>query len=145
MRDLSKVVNGKNPIVEHMYMGADPSGKNVIVVDDMIASGGSMIEVAEHLREMGAKNIYLIATFSLFTEGVEKFIDAYNLGLFNKLYTTNLSYVTKEILNYDWYVSVDCSRYIASIINTFNKKEDISSLWDGKKKIINKIRKKMEE
>ena len=85
MRDLSKVVNGKNPIVEHMYMGVDPSGKNVIVVDDMIASGGSMIEVAEHLREMGTKNIYLIATFSLFTEGVEKFIDSYNLGLFNKL------------------------------------------------------------
>ena len=85
MRDLSKVVNGKNPIVEHMYMGEDPSGKNVIVVDDMIASGGSMIEVAEHLREKGAKNIYLIAIFSLFIDGVEKFIDAYNLGLFNKL------------------------------------------------------------
>ena len=144
-RDLSKVVNGKNPIVEHMYMGANPDGKDVIIVDDMIASGGSMIEVAEHLRNKGAKNIYLIATFSLFTEGVDKFIEAYDKGLFNKLYTTNLSYIPEDIKKLEWFVDVDCSKYLALIINTFNKKDDIESLWNGKKKVIDKIRKKMKE
>lgn len=142
-RDLSKVVNGKNPIVEHMYMGADVNGKDVIVVDDMIASGGSMIEVAEHLRNKGARNIYLIATFSLFTEGTEKFVQAHEDGLFNKLYSTNLSYVPDEIKNNAWYVDVDCSKYLALIIDTFNKKGDIETLWNGKKKIINKIKKKL--
>jgi len=144
-RDLSKVVNGKNPIVEHMYMGADVNGKDVIVVDDMIASGGSMIEVAEHLREKGARNIYLIATFSLFTEGTDKFVQAHEDGLFNKLYSTNLSYVPDEIKNNEWYVDVDCSKYLALIINTFNKKGDIEELWNGKKKIIKKIKKKLEK
>ena len=144
-RDLSKVVNGKNPFVEHMYMGADVKGKDVIVVDDMIASGGSMIEVAEHLREKGARNIYLIATFSLFTEGTDKFVQAHEDGLFNKLYSTNLSYVPDEIKNNEWYVDVDCSKYLALIINTFNKKGDIEELWNGKKKIINKIKKKLKK
>lgn len=141
-RDLSRVVDGKNPIVEHMYMGADPKGKDVIVVDDMIASGGSMIDVAKNLREKGAKNIYLIATFALFTEGTQVFEDAYDKGLFDKLYSTNLSYVPKEIKDNKWYVDVDIADYLALIINTFNKKEDIEELWNGKKKIINKINKK---
>lgn len=144
-RDLSKVVNGKNPIVEHMYMGADVKGKDIIVVDDMIASGSSMIEVAEQLKNKGARNIYLIATFSLFTEGTEKFVKAYEDGLFNKLYSTNLSYVPDEVKNNKWYVDVDCSKYLALIINTFNKKEDIEPLWNGKKKIINKVKRKMKK
>ena len=144
-RDLSKVVNGKNPIVEHMYMGADPTGKDVIVVDDMIASGGSIIEVAEALREKGVDKIFLIASFALFTEGTEKFVEAYKEGLFNKLYSTNLSYVPKEVTEKEWYQEVDCSKYIALIINTFNKKEDTEGLWNGKKKIIKKIKKKKEE
>lgn len=142
-RDLSKVVNGKNPIVEHLYMGADSNGKDVIIVDDMIASGGSMIEVAEHLRNKGARNIYLIATFALFTEGTEKFKEAYEKGVFNKLYSTNLSYVPDSIKDSDWYVDVDCSKYLALIINTFNNKGDIEELWNGKKQVIDKIKKKM--
>ena len=144
-RDLSKVVNGKNPIVEHMYMGSDVKKKAVIVVDDMIASGSSMLEVCSHLREKGARNIYLIATFSLFTEGVEKFDKAYNDGLFNKLYSTNLSYVADCVKEKNWYVDVDCSKYMALIINTLNKKDDIEPLWNGKKQIIDKIRKKLGE
>lgn len=144
-RDLSKVVNGKNPIVEHMYMGADPKDKDVIVVDDMIASGSSMIEVAEHLRSRGARKIYLIATFSLFTEGVNKFIEAYDSGLFDKLYSTNLSYILDEVKKNNWFVEVDCSKYLAKIIDTFNKKGNIDELWNGKKQIIDKIRKKMEK
>ena len=142
-RDLSKVVNGKNPIVEHMYMGADVKDKDIIVVDDMIASGGSMLEVCCHLREKGARNIYLVATFSLFTEGCDKFVDAYEKGLYNKLYSTNLSYVPDEIKCNEWYVDVDCSKYMALIINTLNKKDDIEPLWNGKNIIIEKIRKKM--
>ncbi len=141
-RDLSKVVNGKNPIVEHLYMGADPKGKDVIVVDDMIASGGSMIEVAENLRSRGARNIYLVATFALFTEGTESFNAAYHEKLFNKLYSTNLSYVPEDIRNKKWFMEADCSKYMAQIINTLNKKDDIEPLWDVKKKIIDKIRKK---
>lgn len=144
-RDLSKVVNGKNPIVEHMYMGADPAGKDVIIVDDMIASGGSILEVAEALRGKGVDKIFLIATFALFTEGTEKFIDAYERGLFTKLYSTNLSYVPKEITESSWYYEVDCSKYLALIINTFYKKEDTLELWNGKKKMINRIKKKKEQ
>lgn len=142
-RDLSKVVNGKNPIVEHMYMGADPKDKDILIVDDMIASGTSMIEVAENLKKRGANNIYLVATFALFTEGVDKFNKAYEDGLFKKLYSTNLSYVPKEIKDSSWYEDVDCSKYLALIIDTFNKKEDVSLLWDVKKRIINKIKKKV--
>ena len=142
-RDLSKVVNGKNPIVEHMYMGADVANKDIIVVDDMIASGGSMIKVCELLKEKRARNIYLVATFALFTEGCEKFVEAYEKGLYNKLYSTNLSYVPEDIKKNTWYVDVDCSKYMALIINTFNKKDDIEPLWNGKKKIIDKIRKKL--
>lgn len=141
-RDLSKVVNGKNPIVEHMYMGANPKGKNIIVVDDMIASGGSMIEVAEHLKGLGANNIYLVSTFALFTEGTESFIEAYKKGLFTKVYSTNLSYIPEELKKEDWFIDVDCSAYLAEIINTLNKKEDADKLWNVKPKVIDKIQKK---
>lgn len=138
-RDLTKVVNGKNPIVEHMYMGADPKDKDVIIVDDMIASGNSMIDVARELKERGANKVYLIATFSLFTEGVNNFIEAYEKGLFTKLYSTNLSYIPDDIRNLKWFDEVDISSYMALIINTIHKNDDIESLWNGKKKIIDKI------
>lgn len=127
-RDLTKVVNGKNPIVEHTYMGADPTGKDILIVDDMIASGTSMIEVAEKLKEKGAKNIYLIATFALFTEGINLFKEAYKKQLFTKLYTTNLSYIPKEIEQEKWLVKVDCSKYLAKIIKTLNQNKNIEDL-----------------
>lgn len=139
-RDLSKVIDGKNPIVEHLYMGADVNGKDCIVVDDMIASGSSILEVAELLKEKGAKNIYLVATFSLFTEGPSKFVTAYKKGLFTKLYSTNLSYVDKNVSKQKWYVEVDCTKYLALIINTFNKKGNIEELRNGKKQLLRKIK-----
>ena len=139
-RDLSKVINGKNPIIEHMYMGADPKGKDILVVDDMIASGSSMIEVTQKLKDKGAKNIYLIATFALFTEGTENFKKAYEQKIFTKLYTTNLSYIPKEIEEVKWLIKVDCSKYLAKIIKTLNKNENIENLWNGKKEIIKKIK-----
>lgn len=144
-RDLSKVVNGKNPIIEHMYLGADPKGRDIMVVDDMIASGGSILEVSENLRKRGADKIFLITTFSLFTEGVESFIKAYENGLFDKLYTTNLSYVPDEIKEKPWFQEVDCSKYLATIIKTYHNQEETEKLWNGKKNIINKIEKKKVE
>lgn len=144
-RDLTKIVNGKNPIVEHVYLGTDVKDKDILIVDDMIASGTSMIETAETLKKRGANKIFLIATFALFTEGTEVFEEAYKNKLFDKVYVTNLSYVPDEIKNNEWYVDVDCSKYLALIINTFNKKGDIEELWNGKKKIINKIKKKLKK
>ena len=144
-RDLSKVVNGKNPIIEHMYLGADPKDRDIMVVDDMIASGGSILEVSENLRKKGANKIFLVTTFSLFTEGVESFIKAYEEGLFDKLYTTNLSYVPDEIKEKTWFQEVDCSKYLATIIKTYHNQEETEKLWNGKKSIINKIEMKKEE
>ncbi len=140
-RDLSKVVNGKNPIIEHAYMGADVKGRNIIVVDDMIASGQSMIEVARELKSRGANSIYLVATFALLTEGIEGFMNAYSDGVFTKLYSTNLSYVPDTIKAQEWYCDVDCSMQMAAIIDTLNKKLSIQHLCDGKKQILQEIEK----
>lgn len=142
-RDLSKVIDGKNPIVDHIYMGANVKDKNVLIVDDMIASGGSMIDVATELKERGANKIYLVATFTLFTEGTDKFKEAYEKGLFTKLYSTNLSYVAQEIKNTNWYHEVDFSKIIAQIIDSLNKKESVEKYQNGKKELINKIKNKM--
>ena len=97
-RDLSKVVDGKNPIIKHEYIGKDVKDKDIIIVDDMIASGESMIDVARELKSRGARNIYMMSAYSLFTKGIEVFDKAYKEGLFTRLYTTNLSYVPDEIL-----------------------------------------------
>lgn len=138
-RDLSKVVNGKNQVVEHVYLGKDVSGMNIIVVDDMIASGTSMIEVASYLKEHGAKKVYLAATFALLTEGPEVFVDAYKKGLFDKLYSTNLSYVPEIIKNEDWYCDVDCSIRLSKIIDTLNKKESLKTIYNDKQYVLSKL------
>lgn len=140
-RDVSKVVNGKNPIIEHVYMGADVKDRNIIVVDDMIASGQSMIEVAKELKERGANNIYLVATFALLTEGIEGFMKAYQEGIFSKLYSTNLSYVPDSIKNQEWYCDVDCSLQLATIIDALNKKKSIQALFGSKKEMLEEIQK----
>ncbi len=140
-RDLSRVVDGKNPIVEHAYMGADVKNKDIIVVDDMIASGGSMIEVSENLKKRGANKVFLTATFALFTEGIEKFDQAYKNNLYDKLYTTNLTYTKNEIKEKEWFHEVDCSKKIAQIIDTLNKGESISPLMNGKSELYKKIEK----
>lgn len=115
-RDLTKLVNGKNPIVEHIYLGKDPQDSTVIVVDDMLASGGSMLDVAKELKSRGAKKIILVCTFSLFSSGVEKIQKAYDEGLFDRLYSTNLTYVPEEIKKLEWYHDVDCSLQLAEVI-----------------------------
>ena len=142
-RDMSKVVNGKNPIVAHEYLGAPVEGKNVIVVDDMIASGQSILEVAEQLKKRGAENIYLIASFALFSDGeksVQAFDEAYENGIFTRCYTSNLCYMPKEVEEKDWLRVGDCSKYVAKLIDTLNKHESISPLLDSKEKILTKVR-----
>ena len=129
-RDLSKLVNGKNPVVAHTYMGSDVKGKNVVIVDDMIASGGSVIEVSQKLREMGANKICITCTFALFTEGFEKFLEAHNKGLFDSLYTTNLSYIPTEFSSHDWFHSVDMSYFVAQVIDRMDKKEPLTQFFN---------------
>lgn len=138
-RDLSKVVNGKNPVVSHVYMGTDVKDKNILIVDDMIASGGSVLEVAQELRNRGAKKINITCTFALFTEGIEKFKKAYEDNWFDDLYTTNLSYIPNEFSSLEWFNVVDLSEMVAKIINKLDKKESVSEFFDTKKDIIKKI------
>lgn len=144
-RDFSKVVNGKNPIVAHEYMGASVVGKDVLIVDDMIASGGSMLEVAKEMRERGANNIFLTVTFPLFSDGeksVEAFNEAYKKEYFNKLYTTNLTYVPQYIKELPWFKEIDCSKYLAKIINAINNHESIEPYKNGKEKILKRVMEK---
>lgn len=141
-RDLRKVVNGKNPIVEHVYLGTSVKDKNIIVVDDMIASGNSMLEVSKYLKENGAKKVYLVSTFALLTEGADKFIESYKNGLFDKLYSTNLSYVPSIIKEEIWYEEVDCSKRLARIINKLHNKESLKTIFDDTKEILKKIESK---
>lgn len=115
-RDLTKLVNGKNPVVEHVYLGKNPKDATVIVVDDMLASGGSMLDVAKELKSRGAKKVILVCTFSLFSNGISKIQDAYDNGLFDRLYSTNLTYVPDEIKALEWYHDVDCSLELAEVI-----------------------------
>lgn len=142
-RDFSKVVNGKNPIVEHKFLGNDVKGKDLIITDDMIASGSSILEVATDMKKRGANKIYLVATFPLFTEGeksVKAFDEANKEGVFHKLYTTNVTYVPEEIQNRDWFKEVDCSKYLAKIINAIYERESIRPFLDGRTKISEKMK-----
>jgi ribose-phosphate pyrophosphokinase len=119
-RDYSTVINGKNPIVQHEYMGRDVEGKNVLIVDDMIASGESVFDIATQLKERKANKIFIATTFALFTEGAEKFQKFYDDGIINKVYSANLSYVPDEVKNSDWYIEVDMSKYLAKLIDHLN-------------------------
>ncbi|MFV0519008.1 MAG: ribose-phosphate pyrophosphokinase [Lachnospirales bacterium] len=130
-RDYSKVVNGKNPIVAHEYMGQDIVGKNVLIVDDMIASGESVLDIARELKGRGAKNVYVAATFALFTEGVAKFDEYYEKDLIKRVYSTNLTYIPEACRNKEWHCTVDLSDFIARIINTLNHDNSISDLLDA--------------
>jgi len=140
-RDYTKIEDGKNPITYHEFVGPDRlDGLDIIVVDDMIASGGSLIDTAEQLKCRGAEHIYLMTTFSLFTKGVEVFNDAYNKGIFDKLYSTNLTYVPDEYRDLPWFVSVDCSEKVAKIICNLNEGNSIRHLLNGKEETAQKIK-----
>ena len=127
-RDYARIVNGKNPIVAHEFLGADVEGKDMVIIDDMISSGDSMIEVATELKKRKAGRIFICATFGLFTDGMDKFDKAYKEGLFDYVLTTNLVYQTPELLEKQYYINCDMSKYIAYIIDTLNHDTSISSL-----------------
>ncbi len=134
-RDYSRIVNGKNPIVAHEYLGQDLTGKDVIIVDDMISSGDSLFDVAKQIKKRGAKRIFAFATFGLFTNGLEGFDEAYENGIINKIFTTNLIYGDPVLKTRDWYVEVSMCKYVSYIIDTLNHDESISLILDPVKKI----------
>ena len=129
-RDYSQVVNGTNPIIEHEFLGADVEGKDVLIIDDMIASGTSIIDVARQLKERKAARVFACATFGLFTSGLEVFDKCYEEGLIDKIFTTNLIYQNPELLEKPYYVSVDMAKYVALIIDTLNHEASMQNLLD---------------
>ncbi|MBR6786249.1 MAG: ribose-phosphate pyrophosphokinase [Clostridia bacterium] len=137
-RDYSVIIDGRNPIVAHEFLGTNVEGKDVIIIDDMISSGDSMIEVATKLKELKANRIFICVSFGLFCNGLETFDKAYADGLIDKVFTTNLIYSSPELLERDWHVSVDLSKYCSYIIDTLNHDDSISSLLDPKDR-INKV------
>ena len=140
-RDYTRIVDGTNPIIAHDFCGGSVEGMDVVVVDDMIASGGSMLDVARQLKERGAGRVFLFSTFGLFTYGMGVFDKAYEEGLFTKLVTTNLVYQTPELLSRPYYISCDMSKYLALIIDTLNHDASISSLLDPVDRIQKVLRK----
>ncbi|MFA6866434.1 MAG: ribose-phosphate pyrophosphokinase [Clostridia bacterium] len=134
-RDYTTVVNGRNPIVAHEYIGSSVKGKNVIVADDIIATGESMLKLCKHLKADGAEKIFLNATFSIFTEGVEKFQEAYDQGLFTAVVSTNLTYTDPELKTKSWFISADLSKYIAYIIAYCNQNKSVADLLSSNERI----------
>lgn len=134
-RDYTRVVNGRNPIVAHQYLGDSVEGKDIIIVDDMISSGESMLEVARKLKELKAKRIFVCTAFGLFCNGLEIFDKAHEEGVFEKVFTTNGVYQTDELLSRDWYVSVELSKYLAYFLDTINHDLSVSTLLDSSDKI----------
>ena len=127
-RDFAHIVDGRNPIVAHEFLGSDVEGKDMLIIDDMISSGESMIDVASELKSRKANRIFCFTTFGLFTGGLERFDKACEEGIITKVLTTNLIYQTPELLQRDWYISCDMSKYIAYLIDTLNHDVSISDL-----------------
>lgn len=134
-RDYTQVVDGRNPIVAHEFLGSDVQGKDVIVMDDMISSGESMLDVARELKKRNAGRIFVCSTFGLFTNGLDSFDQAYNEGLIDRVVTTNLIYQTPELLNRPWYISADMSKYIALLIDALNHDASISEFLNPTERI----------
>lgn len=140
-RDYTRIVNGRNPIVAHEFLGTSVEGKDMIIIDDMISSGESVLEVAAALKERKANKIFVFATFGLFTSGLDKFDKAYEDGIIDKVLTTNLIYQTPDLLKREWYINCDLSKYIAYIIDTLNHDSSISDLLNPNERIQNIVAK----
>ena len=134
-RDYTRVVNGRNPIVTHEFLGSSVEGKDVIILDDMISSGDSILDVAKQLKSRNAKRIFAAATFGLFTNGLDKFDEAYESGLIDGVLTTNLIYQTPELLSRPYYINCDMSKYVALMIDTLNHDGSISDILDPSERI----------
>mgnify|MGYP003168404679 FL=1 len=140
-RDYTKIVNGRNPIVAHEFLGTNVEGKDVIIIDDMISSGESMIDVDSELKKRGASRVFCATTFGLFTNGFDKFDEAYEKGIIDKILTTNLVYQPDELLSKPWYINVDMSKYMALLIDTLNHDSSISDLLNP----VDRIQKRVKE
>jgi len=134
-RDLTRLVNGKNPIIAHEFLGDSVEGKSVLIIDDILSSGDSIIDIVIELKKRKAARIYVGVTFALFTEGVDKFQELYERGMLNRVFSTNLTYRREELKKAPWYVEVDMSKFLALLINTLNHDCSISSLLDPTEKI----------
>ena len=140
-RDYTRIVDGRNPIVAHEFLGSSVEGKDVIIIDDMISSGDSIIDVATELKRRKAKRIYAAATFGLFTNGLDKFDKAYEDGIINGILTTNLIYQTPELLSKPYYINCDMSKYIALLIETLNHDGSISTILSPNERIQHVLQK----
>ena len=134
-RDYSRVVDGRNPIVAHEYLGSDVAGKDVFVSDDIISSGESMLDIAYNLKERKAKRIFTYATYAIFTNGLESFDKAYREGVIDGVFGSNLTYRTEELKNRPWFYEVDVSKYIAYFISALNHDMSVSAMIDPHEKI----------
>ncbi|MDO5564530.1 MAG: ribose-phosphate pyrophosphokinase [Eubacteriales bacterium] len=143
-RDYSVVIDGKNPIVAHEFLGSNVKGKDVIIVDDMISSGDSLLETAKVLKDMQAKRVFAICTFGLFTNGFNKFDEAYEKGEIEGILTTNSIYQKEELFSKPWYISVDVTEYLARIIDSLNHDASISAYLDPNEKIHNFVKEYVE-
>lgn len=136
-RDYTRIVNGRNPIVAHEFLGTSVDGKDVIIIDDMISSGESILDVAKQLKKRKAKRIFAAATFGLFTNGMDQFDQAYEDGIIDGILTTNLIYQTPDLLSKPYYINCDMSKYIALLIDTLNHDGSISSILNPSERIQN--------
>lgn len=134
-RDYTRIVNGRNPIVAHEFLGSSVEGKDMIIIDDMISSGDSMLEVAAELKQRKANRIFVFTTFGLFTAGLSRFDKAYEQGTIDRVLTTNLIYQSPELLQREWYINCDMSKYIAYLIDTLNHDTSISDLLNPNERI----------
>lgn len=136
-RDYSRIVDGSNPVIAHDFCGSSVEGKDVIVIDDMIASGGSILDTSRQLKQMGASRVFIFSTFGLFTSGLDKFDKAYEEGIFDRLFTTNLVYQRPALLEKEYYFSVKMDRYIAALIDTLDRGETLQAITKPADRIKN--------
>ena len=134
-KDYSQSIGGSHPVVAHEFLGTSVEGKDVIIIDDMISSGDSMLDVAKELKRRKARRIYCCSTYGLFTGGLQKFDEYYNNGIIDRLLTTNLVYQSPQLLNKPYYINVDMSKYIALIIDTLNHDGSLSELLNPVERI----------
>ncbi len=134
-RDYTRVVEGKNPILQHEYIGPDVSGKSVLIIDDMLSSGESIIDIAKNMKEKGCSNVYVITTFAFFTDGLEKFDKLYKERLITKVYSTNASYLNPDLASRDWFQEIDLTKCISKVITALVTNVGISEIIDSKAKL----------
>ncbi len=144
-RDYTKIVNGRNPIIAHEFLGDSVEGMDILIVDDMISSGDSMLDIGREMKERGARNVYCSVTFGLFTEGIDNFNKAYEEGIINKVFATNLIYRRPELLEAPWFADVNMSKFVALLIDAINHDASLSNLINPTEKIKNLLQAKGEK